>query len=112
MQLEGIKLPLEAVTPATIFTCLRVRPYYKYENGEKTETILGYVYTVGDPEQFQTLDIKIQGPAAITPERLQSEENSAELKVRFQRAVGKIYRKRDGSYDISFSAEAVLLVQQ
>lgn len=49
MKLTNSSVKLVSVSPATLGERLRlcgVRPYYEYNNGNRTDTILGYTYTV------------------------------------------------------------------
>lgn len=109
MRLDKLRIPLEVVTHSNSFRLLSVHPYFKYEENERTGEIIGYKYTVGDALTFDQLDIKVPGPATIQPEQLAAAK--VPIDVQFLNCIGKPYRRNNGQYEISFSADAVQVVQ-
>lgn len=109
MRFEDLRIPLEVITPSTGFRLLSVRPNFKYEGKTRTEEIVGYRYTVGDAATFEQYDVKVSGPAIIQPEQL--ETITEPIDVRFVNCIAKPYRRDNGSYELSFTAEAVQAVR-
>lgn len=64
---------LKEVTESEVFALLSVAPIYEYVKGEKTDTEIGTRYTVADPENFFTFDVKILNQVpVVTQEEIES----------------------------------------
>lgn len=109
MRFETLRIPLECITKSSAFRLLSVRPYYKYNGQIKTEEIAGYRYLVGDAATFEQLDIKVPGPALIQPEQLETLREP--IDVQFLNCIAKPYRRDSGSYELSFTADAIHVTQ-
>lgn len=109
IRLETLRIPLGIVTPSSTFRLLSIRPFYKYEGQIKTDEISGFRYTVGDATTFEQFDIKVSGPALIQPEQLGA--ITEPIDVQFVNCIGKPYRRDNGNYEISFTADAVHAVR-
>ena len=72
MKLSNETVKRVVVSPATIGDRLRlcgVRPYYVYVNGTRTDTIVGYAYTVTWSALYgERLDVKIPGKQLVGEE--------------------------------------------
>lgn len=87
---------------------LKIAELYAYENGVKTENLLGYKYTVVEDKQFEKIVIKIEDVLPIiTQDEL--EKRTGQTYVKFKNCFGKLYKKADGNIDVSFSAESIEL---
>ena len=75
-------------------------PYYEYQNGSKTSTILGYKYNTILPNlSYEKLNVKIAGA-------LQLDVADEAIPVKFENVEAKMYCI-DGRYDISETAATV-----
>ena len=76
MKLTNATIKQIIVSTDTIGNRLRlcgVRPYYAYVDGNRTDTIAGYAYTVTCPGmQYERLDIKVPGKQLLTEKELDS----------------------------------------
>lgn len=72
MKLTNASIKLVSVSPVTLGERLRlcgVRPYYEYIDNVRTDTILGYTYTVTCSGFFgERLDIKVPGKQLLSEE--------------------------------------------
>lgn len=109
MRLEALRIPLDVITKSSMFRLLSVRPYYKYEGQKRTDEILGFKYMVGDAATFEQYDIKVPGVALIQPEQLDT--ITEPIDVRFANCIAKPYRRDNGSYELSFTADTVQAVR-
>ncbi len=75
-------------------------PYYEYQNGAKTSTILGYKYNTILPNlSYEKLNVKIAGA-------LQLDVADEAIPVKFEDVEAKMYCI-DGRYDIAVTASSV-----
>ena len=109
VRFEALRIPLDVITKSSTFRLLSVRPVYRYEGKERTAEIIGFKYLVGDAATFEQIDIKVPGPALIQPEQLEAIKEP--IDVQFANCIAKPYRRDNGSYEISFTAEAVQAVR-
>jgi len=89
------------------FLC-KVLPYYRYENNEKTEELLGFKYTTAFPAlSFATMDIKIEGPQ-------QMDMSGADyIPVKFDGLKVKLYfDDRGQKYRLTAKAEGIHKVDE
>lgn len=79
-----------------------VSPAYEYRNGQRTDTILGYRYTVALPEKsLEKIDIRIDG-------QQQMETPDGYVEVRFDSLEVSIYWSR-GDYHVGAQATGIHL---
>ena len=110
MKLSKISIPLEVISGGANLILLDVAPYNAYVDGKKTDTIVGYRYTVVEDKTFEKLIIKIpSSEPAFTQEQIASSKER--IKVSFDGAVAKPYRTMSGDYDLSISATAIRTVK-
>lgn len=85
----------------------RVSPYYLYENNARTNTILGYKYTVVLPSKgFQSLDVKIESREPL----VRIPAGTAWVPVQFDGLEVKLYYDRTNRVQLSAKAAGVELV--
>lgn len=110
-------IPLKLAYNDDAFLLLDIAPNFKYEDGKRTNKLIGYKYTVVDTNDFDKIIVKVEQDAPLlSPEELaELRGNGEKVVVEFVNAVDKLYIRRDGnsvSVEDSFSAEDILLVQQ
>lgn len=110
------RIPLEAVGLTNRFIALRILPLAEYQNGQKTDNILGYSYECVDEIYYDRYTIKVKnGPTPlISNEELQERRAKGE-KIIFQftnPTVYLYYSRQSQNYLDSFSAEAVSFVSE
>lgn len=107
MQIIGKCFPLESFFGAiTNYILLKVEELYAYENGIKTNNMIGYSYHVVGDSTYEKIVVKVPD---ILSEIKQEDihKDGTKTFVTFKNAVGKIYKKPDGRVDVTFTADAV-----
>lgn len=106
MQLSKLNLPLDVIIGGANQILLEVTPYYAYMDGKKSDTILGYRYTVVEDKNFEKFSVKIPSSVpAISQESIDSSKQR--IIVTFDNAIAKPYRTQSGEYDLSISATGI-----
>ena len=113
MKLTNSSVKLVSVSPATLGERLRlcgVRPYYEYNNGNRTDTILGYTYTVTCSGFFgERLDVKIPGKQLLGEEAYDHLAKFTNLKLGIYPTYVKGQRGID-AIDLKASADGVTVI--
>jgi len=100
MKITDIVIDAEA-TIGTNPLLVDVKPCYVYVDGQKSDKIDGYRYTVALPEhQFEKIGVKVLG------ELLVQKPESGYVPVKFKNINFRIYWK-NGTYDVSATADSV-----
>lgn len=110
MHISKLLIPLEVVVQGAKLILLDVTPYYEYQDGRKTDKMLGYKYQVVEDVNFEKLTVKIPSTTpAITKEQLESTKER--IKVTFTDALAKPYRLNSGEYDLSITATSIAVTK-
>lgn len=90
---------------------LRVSAGNKYVDGQRTDEIDHYKYTVVFPHNgYEKVIVKIKGnKPLITNEQIQ--EKGGEVKIALKNLTGRFYRTNSGEYALSASAEGMEVLQ-
>ncbi len=111
LDITKLQIPLSVIAKDAHLILLEVQPYYDYKDGKKTDTRLGYKYTVVEDRNFEKFPVKIPGNSpAISKEQL--ENAKSRIFVSFDNAAGKFYRTDRGDYALSVTASDVSIVKQ
>ena len=105
---------LKGLIAEPVYYCHGVRIIFRYENGTKTEEVLGHKYLVTNTDTFEQIEVFVAGSTPLlTPERLEELQESGErVFVEFENAVVKpYYSERTHSIEDSIKADAVHLVE-
>lgn len=106
---------LLSIIAEPIYYLNAVTPRYAYKDGQRTEDIIGYMYTVTNIDSFDQINILVENkPAAISPEKLSELQNAGEKTfVEFENAIVKpYYAERTKSIEDSIKADGVHIVKQ
>ena len=110
MLLTKLNIPLEVITGDAHQILLEVAPYYAYADGKKTDTLVGYRYTVVEDRNFEKFSVKIPSSTpAVSQENIDTAKQR--IFVTFENAFAKPYRTQNGDYDLSISATGINLVK-
>lgn len=108
INISKIQFPLELfVKKDATLILLHSKPWYTYENGKKTENVLGVQYEViqngGDFDRFW---VKVPDvDTAITEEEISN--SSEKIVVTFQNALCTLYTDAQKQIQVSVKAEAI-----
>ena len=103
-------IQLLSVIPYPKYYLNSVSVRFRYLNGQKTDQIAGYVYTVTNTETFDQIHVLVeQDKPLITPETLaEFQQEGKKVFVEFDNAVIKpYYSERTKSIEDSIKADAV-----
>ena len=105
---------MDVVIGKRTYVILKVQPIFDYQDGKKTETIIGYSYTCVDMSDYDRYLIKIKGqtiPLMTNEELQQHRTNGDKILVEFKNlAVYLFYNEKEKVYQDSFSADAISFV--
>ena len=104
MAMKIANAPMEYATDGVKeFVLIDVAPLYKYENGARTESVIGQSLTVGNPKTFDRFKVKIPHlREKITAQALRNAPES--VRVRFVKGRVSDY-VMDGRLGLSFVAD-------
>jgi hypothetical protein len=102
------KIKLNAILPESKFVLKSFFPFYKYENGYKTDVIMGIKYQVVDILSFETFFVKVPVTTALIPLEDLQKPNSRYF-VDFENPVVTFYVD-NGRVAASISAESIQLI--
>lgn len=103
-------LALKDLIPDPVYFCNGCSPRYRYENGQKTDEIIGYVYTATNTETFQQIRVLVeQKKPLMAPEKLtELQESGEKVFIEFENATVKpYYSERTKSVEDSIKADSV-----
>lgn len=109
MKPENLELSLEDIAKSVTCYLTRMFPYYKFDNGNKTDEIIGYNYECALPDNmYEKIVVKVEEKVpSIASETL--EEGS--IPVTFEGFVGKFYKDfKTNSYKLSCKAKSILIL--
>ena len=110
MMLSKLNIPFNIVIQDANLILVDVKEYYEYQNGKKTDVMLGYKYLVVEDKNFEKFAVKIPSTTpAITKEQIDAAKER--IRVNFTDAVAKPYRTNSGDYDLSISATGISIVK-
>lgn len=108
--ISKLNIPFSVVVNGANTLLLNVAPYYEYVDGKKTDSQLGYKYTVVEDKTFEKFSVKIASKApVITQEQIDSSKER--LKVTFDNAIAKPYKTFNGEYDLSVTASGITILK-
>ena len=102
------QINLHAILPDAKFVLKNFFPFYKYENGKKTEIIMGIKYQVVDILSFETFFVKVPVTTPLIPLEDLRKPNSRYF-VDFENAIVTFY-VNDGHVAASVSARTIKIV--
>ena len=106
-------IPLKLILSGDSYAVKEIRPRYSYVNGNRTDTLEGFVYNVVN---MQTLDmisvlVKQDTPVVTQEEILARQSKNEKVMVSFENAVIRQYMRRDaGTVEDSISADGVRVI--
>lgn len=102
------KIKLSAILPESKFVLKSFYPFFKYENGEKTDVVMGIKYEVVDLVSFETFYVKVPVTTPlITLEDLR--KPNSRYFVDFDNALVTFY-VNNGRLANSISADAIQIL--
>lgn len=107
-------MPLTQLVEEPVYYCHSVTTRFKYDDGKRTDTISGYVYTATNTETFEQIQVVIeQKKPLMSPEKLmQLQDEGEKVFVEFiNAAVRPYYSERTKSIEDSIKADDVKLVE-
>ena len=107
-----IKMLIEllSVIPYPVYYLNSVSVRFRYMNGQKTDQVAGYVYTVTNTETFDQIHVLVeQDKPLITPETLMElQQEGKKVFVEFDNAVVKpYYSERTKAIEDSIKADSI-----
>ena len=103
-------ISLEDVYPAGKYVVKAVSPVYEYLNGKRTDTIIGYRYTLIDTSVYEIFDVKIESKNPIvTPEVLRDGD---QIWVALDGAIIKPYELKGFTEKCSIKADAIRILKE
>lgn len=107
LKCKDFEKKLPEITSTEEFVLKDVSPIYACESGKRTDTLLGFRYTVADPATFDSFNVKVaSGKPLITVDAL---ADSGVLFVTFVNAVVKPYRIEFGNVLFTVTADSIKL---
>lgn len=101
-------ISLRAILPESKFVLKSFFPFYKYENGNKTEVIMGIKYQVVDILSFETFFVKVPVTTPLIPLEDLRKPNSRYF-VDFENAIVTFY-VNNGRVAASVNAESIKIL--
>ena len=109
-------IPLEFVLQETKNYLKSVKSRNKYDNGDKTDEIDGYIYEVVNLERFDTLRVFVKGgkkPLITNEELLSMQEAGEKVYVEFDNAqIKPYYNTFSNQLEDSVKADSVRIVTE
>lgn len=105
---------LDEIIVEPVYYLNQITVRMKYENGQRTDEVAGYVYLVTNTDTFDQISVFVeQSKPLLEPEKLEALQNSGEkIFVEFQNAVLKpFYSTRTNSLEDSIKADNVTIVK-
>lgn len=112
--LNKVKILLNNVIEEPSYFCNSITTRYKYNNGQRTDEIAGYVYTATNIDTYDQIHVLVEGKKPLmSPEKLENlQEQGEKTFVEFINAVIKpYYSERTKSIEDSIRADEVKLVE-
>lgn len=108
MTLGDLRVRLDTQVPLDKFRLLRIFPKYAYDkDGNRTDTITGYSYRVGDPIHFDQMNVQVDGNIAKDVEA-EFKANPKSTYVVFENAICTV-SVRDDKASLKITAGSVSL---
>ena len=103
------------VFPETLFALLGITPRNKYEDGKKTQEILGYVYQSANTATFDIINVFVEGvkkPLMTNEELVAIQEAGNHVYVEFDNArIRPYYSNLTKQIEDSIKADGVHIVE-
>ena len=110
MLLTKLQIALGSIIEDANLFLLDVMPYYEYNDGKKTENLLGYRYIVVEDSSFEKFSVKVPSTVPVINKE-QLERSKERIRVTFENGYAKPYRTVTGDYDLSFSATGINIIK-
>ena len=105
-----IAIPLSTVMPSQSFALLSVAPVYNYIDGKRTDQLVGWRFSLADPETFQNFDVRLNATKTpITQEMIDASE--LRFYVTLDNAMVKPYAINYGKAECTVTCDSVKLVK-
>lgn len=105
-----IAIPLSAIMQSQSFALLSVAPVYAYSDGKRTDQLIGWRFSLADPETFQNFDVRLNATKTpITQEMIDA--NELRLYVTLDNAMVKPFAINYGKAECTVTCDAVKLVR-
>ena len=105
-----IAIPLSTVMPSEKYALRGVSSVYAYENGKRTDQLIGYRLLLTDLETLEAFDVRINGTKiAVTQEMIDASDER--LYVTLDNAMIKPYAINFGKAECTITCDAVKLVR-
>ena len=105
------RIPLSALLQTETFELINIRSIFKYDDaGNKTNEIVGFVYSVGETTNYDIFDIKVEGkyPIISPDEFKRRRENRERFYVQFDNPTVTMYwNSSQKDYADSFRADSI-----
>lgn len=102
--------PLSTIMDSEAFALLGVNPIYAYSDGKRTDQLIGWRFSLADPESFLNFDVRVNSTKTpITQGMIDSHESR--LYVTLDNAIVKPFAINYGKADCTVTADAVKLVK-
>lgn len=105
------RIPLSAFLQTETFELINIRSIFKYDDaGNKTNEIVGFVYSVGETTNYDIFDIKVEGkyPIISPDEFKRRRENRERFYVQFDNPTVTMYwNSSKERYADSFKADSI-----
>lgn len=110
MGFQKVKIPYKIIVNSDMVILVGVAPQFAYENGKKTEEIIGTRYFVVETTTFEKFVVKVP---TIVPKISQDflEKSKGKTYVRFTNCFGVPY-SNGRSVEWSFTASSIELVER
>lgn len=110
MDISTILLPLSSIAHSDTVLLIDVVEQKQFENGQITDTIIGYKCKVVCPgNKYQMLGVKLKHKPSITQSDI--DKNNVSLKVQFKNFSGKLFQGKDKQVYISAQADELMIVK-
>ena len=106
---KNFSIALEDIYPSDRFILKDVYPIFDYDkNGNKTDTVVGYSYKLGDPVACENFCVKVMGTEpAVTKEHIEDR-----VWVTLEGAVIKPYEMKYGKAKCTIIASAIKVLKE
>ena len=100
---------LDELMPRDGFILKKVIPVYDYEEGKKTDRVIGHRYGLIDPETYDSFDVKVKGTKPIV-ENDRLEDRTNKVWVALENAIIKPYKIEFGRAVCSITADNIRIL--
>lgn len=105
---RDMEIPLIALTKGASLILLGCKPTYEYINQQRSESVIGYTYTVVDNQKFNKIQVKVESTSPLlTDEQISTAKEH--IFVKFEQAIIKLYITQSGDVEFSIKATGISL---